>query len=30
VFTRDAVLIGADGPQVLTRTPSGAAIPALS
>lgn len=30
VFTRDAVLIGADGPQVLTRTPSGAGVPALS
>lgn len=30
VFTRDAVVIGADGPRVLTRTPSGAGIPALS
>jgi len=30
VFTRDAVVIGADGPRVLTRTSSGAAVPALS
>lgn len=30
VFTRDAVVIGADGPRVLTRTPSGTAVPALS
>lgn len=30
VFTRDAVVIGADGPRVLSRTPSRAGIPALS